>query len=116
MRDIVRAFCLALEREDVADVGLNVGTGRATSIATVARLLGEVLGVAYEPEIVGKFRDGDIRHCVGDIALIKRTLGYDPTIRLEAGILDLAEWAKSQHAVDRVDQATAELEAKGLVR
>src|SRR5204862_5729503 len=31
--DIVEAFCLALERHDVADVALNVGTGRATSVA-----------------------------------------------------------------------------------
>ena len=116
VRDIVRAFCLALERDDVTDVALNVGTGRATSIASVARLLGEVLGVACTPEIVGKFRDGDIRHCVGDITLIRRVLGYEPTTQLEAGILDLAEWARSQHAVDRVDQAKAELEAKGLVR
>lgn len=116
VRDIVRAFCLALERDDVTDVALNVGTGRATSIASVACLLGEVLGVPRVPEIVGKFRDGDIRHCVGDITRIRRILGYEPTTQLEAGILDLAEWARSQHAVDRVDQAKAELEAKGLVR
>ncbi len=116
VRDIVRAFCLALERDDVADVALNVGTGCATSIATVARLLGEVMGVPCAPEIVGKFRDGDIRHCVGDITLIRRILGYAPAIQLETGILDLAAWAKSQHAVDCVDQAKAELEAKGLVK
>jgi dTDP-L-rhamnose 4-epimerase len=116
VRDIARAFCLALEKDDVADVALNVGTGRATSIAGLARLLGQALGVPRDPEIVGKFREGDIRHCVADIGKIRKVLGFEPTIPLEEGIQDLATWVRDQQAEDRVLQARAELEAKGLVR
>src|SRR3989440_10125503 len=45
VRDIVQAFSLALERRDVVDVALNVGTGRATSIAAIASGLATALGV-----------------------------------------------------------------------
>jgi len=43
-------------------------------------------------------------------------LGFEPTIPLEEGIQDLATWVRDQQAEDRVLQARAELEAKGLVR
>jgi dTDP-L-rhamnose 4-epimerase len=116
VRDIVHAFCLALEREDTADLALNIGTGRATSIASLARHLGEALQMPREPEIVGKFREGDIRHCVADIQQARRRLGFTPTVRLEEGVPDLAGWVRGEQAEDRVPQARAELERKGLVR
>ena len=114
--DIVQAFCLALERRDVADVSLNVGTGRATSVLAIARGLGQALGVPLEPEILGQFREGDIRHCVGDIARIHRLLGYAPRAHLDVGLQELAEWSRSQAPEDRVARARAELEAKRLIR
>jgi dTDP-L-rhamnose 4-epimerase len=114
--DVVQAFCLALERADVADVALNVGTGRSTSITTVSRLLADALHVPLAPAFLGQFREGDIRHCSGDISRIRRILGFGPRIPLETGIAELADWARGQRAEDRVAQARAELEARGLVR
>jgi dTDP-L-rhamnose 4-epimerase len=114
--DIVHAFCLALTRTDVADVSLNVGTGRATSVIAIARGLARALGVPLDPEILGRFREGDIRHCVADITRIQRLLGYVPRVRLEEGLAELAEWSRSQAPADRVAQARTELEAKRLIR
>ncbi len=114
--DVVSAFCLALERTDVADVAVNIGTGRATSILEVAQLLGQALGVIRSPEIVGKFREGDIRHCVADIGRARRLLGFRPRVPLEEGIAELASWARTVQAEDRVAQARAELDARGLLR
>jgi dTDP-L-rhamnose 4-epimerase len=114
--DVVSAFCLALERTDVADVAVNIGTGRATSILEVARLLGQGLGVIRSPEIVGKFREGDIRHCVADIGRAHRLLAFRPRVPLEEGITELAGWARTVQAEDRVAQARAELDARGLLR
>ena len=116
MRDIVQAFSLALERRDVADVALNVGTGRATSIAAIASGLATALGVRQVPEILGRFREGDIRHCVADITRARRLLGYAPRVGLEDGLRELAEWSRGQRPEDRVGQARAELEAKRLIR
>jgi len=114
--DIVQAFCLALERRDVADVALNIGTGRATSVLAIARGLGRALGVSLEPEILGRFREGDIRHCIADVARAQRLLGYVPRVGLEDGLQELAEWSGSQTPEDRVAQAQTELEAKRLIR
>jgi dTDP-L-rhamnose 4-epimerase len=116
VRDIVRAFCLALDREDVGDAPLNIGTGRSTSIRALARALGEGLGRPREPEIVGKFREGDIRHCVADASAARRLLGFEASVPLEDGIRDLAEWVRHERAEDSVARARAELETKGLVR
>ena len=114
--DIVQAFSLALARTDVADVNLNVGTGRATSVIAIARGLGRALGVPLDPEVLGRFREGDIRHCVADITRAQRVLGYVPRVRLEEGLAELAEWSRSQAPEDRVAQARTELEDKRLIR
>src|SRR5439155_909453 len=49
--DIVEAFCLALEREDVADVALNVGTGHSTSVAALAEAIARSMGAALVPAL-----------------------------------------------------------------
>jgi dTDP-L-rhamnose 4-epimerase len=66
------------------------------------------------PEIVGKYRVGDIRHCFADIGKARQVLGYQPRVTLDAGMAELAAWLESQAAVDRVAQASAELSARGL--
>ena len=74
------------------------------------------LGVRQVPEILGRFREGDIRHCVADITRARRLLGYAPRVGLEDGLRELAEWSRGQRPEDRVGQARAELEAKRLIR
>jgi dTDP-L-rhamnose 4-epimerase len=41
-------------------------------------------------------------------------LGYEPRVTLEDGLRELAEWVEGQTASDRVEQASAELSARGL--
>jgi len=114
--DIVEAFSLALEREDVTDVALNVGTGRSTSVAALAEAIARSMGVALPPEIVGRFREGDIRHCVADVSRIRRALGFGARMALAKGVEDLVAWARQQRADDRVAQASDELSRRGLIR
>ncbi len=114
--DIVRANLLALETNKADYQAINVGTGVATSIRTVSRLLAEGLGLDLEPEIVAKYREGDIRHCVADISKAKSLLGYEPQVSLERGIPELLSWVRAQAAKDKVESATAELESRQLVR
>jgi dTDP-L-rhamnose 4-epimerase len=116
VNDIVQANLLALDTDRADYRAVNVGTGRPTSIKQVTRLLSEGLGKNLEPEIVGKYREGDIRHCVADIARARQLLGYEPRVTLESGIPELLEWVREQHPVDQVERATAELETRQLVR
>ena len=114
--DIVRANLLALETDRADYQAVNIGTGTATSIRHVTSLLTEGLGKTIEPDIVGKYREGDIRHCVADISRARALLGYEPQVRLEQGIPELLDWVREQTATDQVAQATAELETRQLVR
>src|SRR5436190_1859730 len=114
--DVVRACLLALERDGADGNAVNVGTGRAVTVLEVAEKLGRVLRVGVEPEVTGKYRAGDIRHCFADITRARELLGYEPQIELEDGMADLAEWLADQVAVDRADDAAAELAARGLTR
>jgi len=114
--DIVQANLLALETDRADYQAVNVGTGVATSVAAVCALLAEGLGVEVESEIVGRYREGDIRHCVADISRARALLGYEPRVALQEGIPELLTWVRVQAAQDQVEGATAELESRQLVR
>jgi dTDP-L-rhamnose 4-epimerase len=114
--DIVQANLLALETDRADYQAVNVGTGRPISIRDISRMLARGLGKELEPEIVGKYREGDIRHCVADISKARKLLGYEPRVTLEQGIPELLDWVREQSATDQVAQATRELESRQLVR
>jgi dTDP-L-rhamnose 4-epimerase len=114
--DIVRANVLALRCPADGGRVYNVGTGRPTSIARVAELLAERLGVPIAPELTGRFRAGDIRHCVADVSLAERELGFRARVRFEDGVDEVIAWAKTQRPDDHAASAAAELERRGLAR
>jgi dTDP-L-rhamnose 4-epimerase len=118
VRDVVTANLLAFEADPGAVAGqvLNVGTGRPTNLLQLYGMLQKALDtVGPEPEIPGRFRAGDIRHCYADIARIRTTLGYEPSVELEGGLVDLASWMRTQQAENLTARAAAELESKRLV-
>jgi dTDP-L-rhamnose 4-epimerase len=113
--DIAAACCLALDHPNTAGQVYNVGSGRSYTIREIAERLARVTGKEYlEPEITGKYRVGDIRHCFADISQARSGLGYEPRVHLEDGLVELAAWLEGQVATDRVDEASAELAARGL--
>jgi dTDP-L-rhamnose 4-epimerase len=114
--DIVQANLRALETDRGDYQAFNIGTGVATPVTQVATLLARGLGKTIEPEITGKYREGDIRHCVADISRAQSLLGYQPRVMLEAGIPELLAWGKEQEAADHVGRAAAELERRSLVK
>jgi dTDP-L-rhamnose 4-epimerase len=114
--DVTRGIVLALEREGADGLPVNIGSGRSVSVDEIARSLARVLGVDIEPELTGKYRAGDIRHCFADISRARQLLGYEPEVELEDGMRELATWLQTQQADDRVDAATAELVSRGLAR
>ena len=81
----------------------------------MARRVSAARGVEIVPEVTGKMRTGDIRHCIPDIAKARDELGYAPREDIDAGLAELAEWVARQEAVDNVAAARGELEARGLV-
>lgn len=116
VKDIVRANLLAMETDGGDYHSFNIGTGRATSVRQIADLLAAGLGKNLEPVIVGKYREGDIRHCVADISKARKMLGYEPSVTLEVGLGELLKWLGEQEAEDKVEAATAELTSRSLVK
>jgi dTDP-L-rhamnose 4-epimerase len=113
--DVARGCRLALESQQASGDVFNIGSGRPMTVRDVAAKLAQVMGKqGLEPEIVGKYRVGDIRHCFADISKARRVLGYEPQVTIEDGMAELAAWLEGQAAVDRVSQAAAELAQRGL--
>lgn len=114
--DVARAFCEALVHPAAVGEVFNIGSGSERSVKQVAQSIARAMGCnGIEPEIVGKSRVGDIRHCFCDDSKVADRLGFSAQKDFEEGLAELAQWVAEQEADDRVDQARAELEAKGLV-
>lgn len=115
VHDIARACALALESPAAVGHAINIGSGASFTVREIANRIAGVLDRAYiEPELTGKYRAGDIRHCFADITTARTLLGFEPAVRLEEGLLELSGWLEQQVAEDRVEQASAELTARGL--
>ena len=115
VRDVARAFMLALFEPMAAGGIFNIGSGEVRTVTEVAAAISSAMGKTLQPEVTGKARAGDIRHCIPDIGLAQRELGYAAQEDFMAGLAELAEWVARQTAEDNVAKARAELEARGLV-
>ncbi|PTQ07837.1 nucleoside-diphosphate-sugar epimerase [Sphingomonas oleivorans] len=116
VRDVARAFADALFLPGAAGGTFNIGSGHDRSIGEVAQELARAMGRnRIEPEIVGKSRIGDIRHCFCDTSKAAAELGFRARQDFGEGLAELAEWLAGQTADDRVAEARAELETRGLV-
>jgi dTDP-L-rhamnose 4-epimerase len=114
--DVARAFADALDHPAAAGGTFNIGSGADRSVREVARALGAAMGKNdLEPDILGKARTGDIRHCYCDTTLAREVLGFEARQDFGEGLADLAQWLAGQTAEDRAATAREELEARGLV-
>ena len=115
VHDIVQALLLAAREDAAAGQALNVGSGRAVTVREVAETLASVLGNDVEPEVTGRYRVGDIRHCWADISRTREVLGYEPRVTFEAGMEELVGWlCEQERPEDGVERHAAELAARGL--
>jgi len=115
VHDIVQANVLAMEGHGADYESVNVGTGKPTSILKVAQVIAQLYGSDVIPEVTSRFRKGDIRHCYADISKIQRLLGFEPKVSFTDAMKEIITWSDTVEANDTVDEATAELEKKGLI-
>lgn len=114
--DVVRACALVMSNEKADYEVMNVGSGTALSVLDMARIMVGEMGGSRQPEVIGKYRVGDIRHCHADLAKARRVLGYQPKVSFEDGIREFLNWAEGRQSEDRLSAATAELERRRLFR
>ena len=116
MTDVARAFADALEKPGISGETINIGSGVDRSILEIANELAKAMGKDISPEVIGKSRVGDIRHCFCDTGLATSSLGFTSRQDFGEGLADLASWVADQKvAEDNVSRMRAELEKRGLV-
>ena len=116
VRDVAEAFVAALESEkSVYDV-FNVGSGTPITVAEMAHALARMLHKDIEPEFLGKYRVGDIRHCFPDLTKIEKEFGFKPRRTFEEGMQELITWVEAtKRPIDRTQASVAELEKQKLL-
>jgi len=66
--------------------------------------------------VSGQYRLGDIRHGYADLSTVRTKLGFVPQVSLEQGLDRFVAWVRTQQLEpDRLDTATQELLARGLM-
>lgn len=108
VQDVAAAFATVLDDDrEIWDV-FNVGSGAPVSINEIAGVLARLLGKNIAPEVLNRYRVGDIRHCFGDISKIERTFGFRPRRSMDQGMEELIAWVS--HARPPVDRSAESLE------
>jgi UDP-glucose 4-epimerase len=92
VHDIARATVLALEASE-SNMAINVGTGIDTSVAQLAAMLIEAVGVDVEPTF--NPRDVLVSRRAADTRRAKAVLGFEPTISVEEGMTNLVKRSMS---------------------
>lgn len=92
VKDVVQANLKAMHATPVEPGQvINVGTGKAVSLLDLLAVLGDLFGRKVEPKFALP-RVGDVLHSLADIAVARRTLGYEPRTTLHEGLGALLEW------------------------
>ncbi|ARU88047.1 NAD-dependent epimerase/dehydratase family protein [Pseudomonas sp. M30-35] len=114
--DVTEALLQGLIHKQAPNTIINVGSGVATSVKTVAEELSLAFGMEPNLKITGQFRVGDIRHNYADISRLKSLLGVTPKISLAEGLKQFSDWVKTQPlAIDNLDKANQELRDRNLM-
>lgn len=113
IHDVVEANLIALDKKTDNQL-FNVGSGNPIKISSLAEEICKLYNREPKIEINGKYRKGDIRHCVADNSKIK-LLGWTPKVSFLQGLKEIYEWSLDQQSEDKFEQANRELQEKGLI-
>lgn len=114
--DVADAFATVLDSDRECWDAYNVGSGRAITVNEIARVLARLLKKNIAPQILDRYRVGDIRHCFAEISKIERDFGFRPSRDFETGMAELIDWvAKARKPTDRAEQSLTELKNSRLI-
>lgn len=92
VQDLVDGVLKILEGAPAAPV-INICAGEPTTLQEACDLIQQAAGVACPPRVVGGFRPGDMRHCLGDVSRFQALLGRPP-LPFREGVAVLANYGK----------------------
>jgi dTDP-L-rhamnose 4-epimerase len=116
VRDLAEALALSVEYSGEGTHVLNVGTGRPLTVFEVGEILARTLGSDLSPQLLHRYRAGDIRHCFSDPSRARAVLGFEAKRDFVDGVPELVAWCRGQQPADTVDASIGELAQRGLIR
>jgi UDP-glucose 4-epimerase len=94
--DVARANLIAAV-SPASDIALNIGSGEETSILALARLLACIWGRAdIEPMFWEERTVNPVPRGLADMNAARRTIGFETSVPLAAGLTGLVEWWRHQ--------------------
>jgi dTDP-L-rhamnose 4-epimerase len=112
--DVAAANLAAVTRPGADGLAVNVGSGRQVTVRDIAATAARLLGSDLAPEITGRYRKGDVRHCFADVGRLGATLGLTSPVEFDSGFAELATWAATAAAADHFAAAERALRERGL--
>jgi len=115
--DVVEATARCINFHGKFVGALNVGSGQPTSVMTVAEKIKHYFKSNSSIGVTGKFRIGDIRHNIADIAKIQGLLDFTPSVSFSDGLSRFLGWAIELPAEDKeaYTRSVSELSSRGLM-
>lgn len=115
--DVTEATALAVAHTGTFTGVLNVGTGEAVPVITVAHEINSYFGNRSEVRVTGAYRVGDIRHNRAATERLESALAYKPTVSFKEGLHRFLAWAETQPLENKTayTKSIAELQARGLM-
>jgi dTDP-L-rhamnose 4-epimerase len=91
VHDVAHANVYAVTAAEPFDGALNVASGEPHTVLDMARAISSAFGgTAPEPEVVGGYRLGDVRHVFASPARAAEHLGFRAAVRFAEGMRDFA--------------------------
>lgn len=115
--DVVEATVRSVNYDGQFVGALNVGSGQATSVMTVAQEIKSFFDSESTIKVTGAFRMGDIRHNIADVSTLEKVLGFVPSVTFKQGLSNFLDWAAVQAPEDKAAylRSVSELAARGLM-
>lgn len=93
--DVVAALLAAWDRRATYGQAINLGSGRAVSIAQLMQKLSRSCGYGGSPSF-GPQRPGDPDRTCADISKARRLLGWRPKVSLDEGLRRTVQWYRQE--------------------
>ncbi|RMG68584.1 MAG: SDR family oxidoreductase [Calditrichaeota bacterium] len=101
VENVVAANILATEVDCPPGVVMNCAVHQRITLNELVAHINRILNKTIQPLYTDP-RPGDVKHSFADIALIKKTLGYQPAVYFEEGLRRTIEWFKNQYNQETV--------------
>jgi len=89
--NVVDANLLAARARRTAGEVINIACGQAVTINQIVGMINKLVGKNVKP-IYAPSRAGDVKHSLADIALARKTIGFNPAISFQQGLEKAIGW------------------------